>query len=166
MTKPQLAQVNIGRMVAPLEDPAMAGFVEQLDEINALADRSAGFVWRLQTGAGNATYLRPYADERVLFNMSVWESLDDLKRYVYYSAHVRVLRSRGDWFEKPAGAHLALWWVAAGHIPSVDEGKKRLAHLDAHGPSPFAFTFGKPFPPDAAAVRATDWSAFEPCPAS
>jgi heme-degrading monooxygenase HmoA len=165
MTKLHLAQVNIGRIKAPLEDPAMVGFVSQLDEINALADRSPGFVWRLQTEAGNATYLRPYQDNRLLFNMSVWASLEDLQHYVYHSAHVQVLRRRGDWFEKPAGNHLALWWVPAGHIPSVDEGKKRLAHLEAHGPTPFAFTFSRPFPPDEAVVGATDWSAFEPCPA-
>ena len=161
-----LAQVNVARMVAPLEDPAMAEFVSRLDEINALADRSPGFVWRLQTEAGNATYLRPYADDRVLFNMSVWESLESLKRYVYISAHVQVLRRRGDWFEKPAASPLALWWIPAGHIPGVDEGKKRLAHLHAHGPSAFAFTFGQPFPPDETVARTTDWSSFEPCPAT
>lgn len=166
MTKLHLAQVNIGRIKAPLEDPAMAGFVARLDEINALADRSAGFVWRLQTDAGNATYLRPYADDRILFNMSVWESLEHLQRYVYDSAHLQLLRRRGDWFEKPTGHHLALWWIPAGHIPSVDEGKKRLAHLEAHGPKPFAFTFSRSFPPDESVVRSTDWSSFEPCPAA
>ena len=166
MAKLQLAQVNIARMVAPLEDPAMAGFVAQLDEINALADRSPGFVWRLQTDAGNATYLRPYDDDRMLFNMSVWESIEDLKRYVYDSAHVHVLRRRGDWFEKPRGHHLALWWIPASRLPSVDEGKKRIGHLEAHGPTPFAFTFGKSYPPDETVVRSTDWSSFEPCPAA
>jgi Domain of unknown function (DUF3291) len=164
MTKLHLAQVNIARMSAPLEDPAMSGFVSQLDEINALADRSAGFVWRLQTEAGNATYLRPYDDDRILFNMSVWESIEHFKRYVYYSAHVQMLRRRADWFEKPAGNHLALWWIPAGHVPSVDEGKQRLTHLETHGATPFAFTFSQPFPPDQAVVNATDWSAFEPCP--
>jgi hypothetical protein len=86
MTALHIAQVNIGRMKAALQDPVMAGFVARLEEINALADRSPGFVWRLQTPEGDATYLRPYDDDRILFNMSVWESVEQLKRYVYYTA--------------------------------------------------------------------------------
>ncbi|MFI5184525.1 MAG: DUF3291 domain-containing protein [Vicinamibacteria bacterium] len=142
-----LAQVNIGRMKAPLEDPIMAGFVARLDEINALADRSPGFVWRLQTAEGNATDLRPYPDDHILFNMSVWRDLESLRDYVYATAHVELLRSRQDWFEKLAGPSAALWWVPAGHIPPVDEAKERLAHLTEHGPSSVAFTFKNPFPP-------------------
>ena len=161
-----IAQVNIGRMKAALEDPVMAGFVARLEEINALADRSPGFIWRLQTSEGNATYLRPYDDDRILFNMSVWESIEHLKRYVYYTAHVEVLRQRQAWFEKFAGAYTALWWIPKGHVPSIDEAKKRLAHLDAHGPAPFAFTFKNPFPADEEVVRNTDWSSFKPCPAT
>jgi hypothetical protein len=160
-----IAQVNIGRMKGALEDPVMADFVARLDEINALADRSPGFVWRLQTEAGNATYLRPYDDDRILFNMSVWESIEQLKRYVYYTAHVEVLKRRHDWFEKFSGAYTALWWVPQGHRPGVDEAKQRLAHLDAHGPTAFAFTFKKPFPPDEQFVNSIDWSSFKPCPA-
>ena len=166
MSKPQLAQVNIARMKAPLESPVMAGFVARLDEINALADRSSGFVWRLQTGEGNATYLRPYGDDRILFNLSVWESIEHLRDYVYRSAHVEVLRNRDEWFNKFESAYLALWWVPAGHRPSVDEAKKRLAHLAQHGPTPFAFTFKVTFPFDPAVLQATDRSAFEPCPAA
>jgi heme-degrading monooxygenase HmoA len=158
-----LAQVNIARLKAPLEDPLLAGFVARLDEINALADRSPGFVWRLQTSAGNATYLRPYDDDRILFNLSVWRSLEDLQAYVYKSAHVEVLRMRHEWFETFQGAYVALWWVPAGHIPSVDEARKRLAHLEANGPTPFAFTFKVRFPPDPELLEATDWSSFEPC---
>jgi hypothetical protein len=160
-----LAQVNIARMKAPLEDPLMAGFVGRLDEINALADRSAGFVWRLQTGEGNATYLRPYEDDRILFNMSVWQGLEELKAYVYRSLHVEVMRNRKEWFERFDAPYSALWWVPAGHVPSVDEAKKRLLHLTVHGPTAFAFTFQAPFPPDPAVLEATDWSAFEPCTA-
>jgi hypothetical protein len=165
MTVLHLSQVNIARMRAPLEDPLMADFVARLDEINALAERSPGFVWRLKGEANNATYLRPYEDERIIVNMSVWESIEQLKRYVYYSAHVEVFRRRQDWFEKFQGAYAALWWVPKGHEPGVDEAKKRLAHLDAHGPSPFAFTFKQPFPADAEFARGTDWSSFKPCPA-
>ena len=161
-----IAQVNIGRMKGALEDPVMAGFVARLDEINALADRSPGFVWRLQTSNGNATYLRPYGDDRILFNMSVWESIEHLKRYVYTTAHVELLKNRQAWFEKFGGAYAALWWVPQGHQPGVDEAKKRLAHLDAHGPTPFAFTFKDSFPPDEQFVNGTDWSSFKPCPAT
>jgi hypothetical protein len=161
-----IAQVNIGRMKGALEDPVMADFVARLDEINALADRSPGFVWRLKGAEGDATYLRPFDDDRILFNMSVWESVEQLKRYVYYTAHVEVLKRRHDWFEKFSGAYTALWWVPQGHRPGVDEAKKRLAHLDAHGPSAFAFTFKHPFPADEQFVNSTDWSSFEPCPAA
>ena len=164
-TAAHLAQVNIGRVRAPLESPVMAGFVNRLDEINALADRSPGFVWRLQTEAGNATYLRPYDDERILVNMSVWETVEALRAYVYGSAHVELLRRRHEWFERFEGAYLALWWVPAGHRPSVDEAKSRLAHLAANGPTPFAFTLKETFPSDDALLEATDWSAFKPCPA-
>ena len=165
MTILHIAQVNIARMKAPLDDPVMAGFVAQLDEINALADRSPGFVWRLQGPENNATYLRPYDDDRIIFNMSVWESIEALKRYVYYSPHVEVWRKRQDWFEKFDGAYAALWWVPKGHIPGIDEAKQRLAHLDAHGPSPFAFTFKHPFAADEEFARSTDWTSFKPCPA-
>jgi hypothetical protein len=144
-----LAQVNIARMRAPLEDPVMSGFVARLDEINALADRSPGFVWRLQTPDGNATYLRPYSDERILFNMSVWLDLESLRNYVYASTHVELLRRRQDWFEKFEGPSAALWWVPAGHIPSVEQAKERLSHLAENGPSPVAFTFKTVFPPAA-----------------
>jgi hypothetical protein len=161
----QLAQINVGRMRAPLEDAIMRGFVDRLAEINALADASAGFVWRLQTPAGDATYLRPFDDDRILVNMSVWESVEALKDYAYRTAHAEVLRQRRDWFERFTGAAVALWWVPAGHRPGVDEGKQRLAHLEAHGPSQFAFTFGALYEPDARVIEATDWSRFAPCPA-
>ncbi len=160
-----IAQVNIGRIRAALDDPLMAGFVARLDELNALADRSPGFVWRLQTPAGNATYLRPYEDDRILINMSVWETIEHLQQYVYRTSHAELLPQRQAWFERFGGAYLALWWVPAGHHPGVDEAKKRLAHLEAHGPAPFAFTFKTRFPPDEAFLQTIDWSSFEPCPA-
>jgi hypothetical protein len=136
-----LAQVNIARMKAPLDSPEMAGFVARLDEINALADNSAGFVWRLQTPEGNATYLRPYEDERILFNLSVWQSIEALKQYVYKTAHAELLRDRRSWFEHFDGSYTALWWVPAGHIPEIEEAKNRLAHLEKNGPTQYAFTF-------------------------
>ena len=114
-------------MKAPLEHEVMAGFVARLDEINALADRSEGFVWRLQGSGGNATYLRPYDDDRILFNLSVWESIEHLKNYVYRSAHAELIKERKQWFEHFEAAYMALWWIPAGHVPGVDEAKKRLA---------------------------------------
>jgi hypothetical protein len=149
-----LAQVNIARMRAPLEDPLMAGFVEQLDFINALADRSPGFVWRLQTEEGDATAVRAYADETILFNLSVWASVEALRDYVYQSAHREPLRGRKAWFEPLGAPHLALWWVPAGHRPSVEEARARLEHLQQHGPTPEAFTFAKRFDPPDTATRA------------
>ena len=125
-----IAQVNIGRIRAELDDPIMAGFVNRLDEINALADASPGFVWRLQTNEGNATYFRPFGDERTLLNMSVWEDIDSLRHYVYQTAHRELLRQRHAWFEKFEGGYMALWWVPVGHIPGIDEAKGRIAHLD------------------------------------
>jgi len=136
-----VAQVNVGRIRAELDDPIMAGFVNRLDEINALADASPGFVWRLQGGSGNNTYLRPFEDERTLLNMSVWETVDELRRFVFKTVHLELLRQRQAWFEKFAGTYAALWWVPAGHIPGVDEARRRMAHLEAHGPTEFAFTF-------------------------
>lgn len=166
MSKYYIAQVNIGRMRAALEDPIMAGFVERLDEINALADRSPGFVWRLQNEGGNATYLRPYDDERILFNFSIWESVESLRAYVYKSAHAELLRQRRDWFEQFSGVFMALWWVPRGYVPGVDEAKKRLAHLEEHGPSQFAFNFKNIFTPDEHFIETFDWSIFKPCPLS
>ena len=161
-----IAQVNIGRVKAPVEDPIMAGFVARLDEINALAERSPGFVWRLQTSEGNATYFRPYPeDDRILINMSVWETIESLRHYVYQTAHAELLRQRQAWFEKFAGSYTALWWVPAGHRPGMDEATKRRAHLEKHGPTQFAFTFKATFEPDEQFQKAIDWSSFQPCPA-
>jgi hypothetical protein len=153
MSNLHIAQVNIASVKAPLDDPCMADFVARLDDLNALADQSPGFVWRLQTPEGNATYLRPYEDDRILVNMSVWETIEQLQRYVYHSAHAELLGQRHSWFEKLAGAYLALWWAPAGHRPGMQEAKQRLAHLEAHGPSPVAFTFRNRFPADEVSLK-------------
>jgi hypothetical protein len=149
-----LAQVNVGRFRGPIDSPIMEGFRAQLDPINALADRAPGFVWRLQTEDGNATAIRPYdGDDLMAINMSVWESLESLQQFVYKSAHVGTLRGRKEWFEPIEGPILALWWIPAGHVPTVAEARERLGHLKEHGPTPHAFTFRTPFPaPDAAAT--------------
>jgi hypothetical protein len=149
MTDYHLAQINIGRALAPIEDPLMAEFVARLDEINALAERSPGFVWRLQTESGNATYIRPYEDDRIMVNMSVWESVEHLKEYVYKTDHAEVMRGRSQWFEKFDGPYMALWWIEAGHIPTVEEAKERLDHLRKHGESEFAFSFKRVYAPQA-----------------
>lgn len=140
-----LAQLNIGRILAPVDDPIMYGFMSKLDEINALAERSPGFVWRLKTDEGNATAIRPYEDPTVLVNMSVWESLEQLRQYVYRSTHADYLRQRKQWFEKFDGPYLVMWWIPAGHIPTVEEAKERLEHLRAHGDTEYAFSFTRPF---------------------
>jgi heme-degrading monooxygenase HmoA len=142
-----LAQVNIARLVAPLDSEQLRGFVEALDPINALADGAPGFVWRLQTEDGDATALRPYDDDMLIVNMSVWESLESLADFVYRSDHQQVMRGRRLWFERMSEAYMVLWWVPEGHRPSVDEAKARLELLRANGPSSDAFTFRSPFPP-------------------
>ena len=157
MTRFHLAQVNIGRFRAPIDDPIMEGFKSQLDPINALADSSPGFVWRLQTEDGNATAIRPYEDDRLAINLSVWESLEALQQFVYRTAHAGTLRDRSQWFEPIDGPILALWWVSAGHIPTVAEAVERLRILKERGPSADAFTFRRPFAsPDGDGVSSLD----------
>jgi hypothetical protein len=159
-----LAQINVARMQAPLEDPVMEGFRSQLDAINAIADAAPGFVWRLQTEGGDATALRVFDDPLVLVNMSVWESLEALHGYVYQSPHVGPLRDRREWFLPYDGPMLALWWVPAGHTPTVAEGKAKLDDLRRLGPSPNAFTFRRPFPaPGSAPTPAPEFPS-QGCP--
>jgi heme-degrading monooxygenase HmoA len=141
-----LAQINIARAVADLDSPLMAGFVSRLEEINALAERSRGFVWRLQSDAGDATSIRAFEDPRTYINMSVWETPEDLKNFVYRSAHVELIRDREAWFSRLSEHHQAAWWVPAGHRPSAEEGRDRLLKLREQGPSAHAFTPARPFP--------------------
>jgi hypothetical protein len=152
MSNYQLAQLNIAVMKEPLESPRMADFVANLERINALADRSHGFVWRLQTQEGDATALRPFG-ESILVNMSVWEDLGSLKDFVYKSAHVDFVRRRKEWFERMSETFLVLWWVPEGHRPTIAEAKARLELLRQHGPTPQAFDFGSA-PPDSVSEKA------------
>lgn len=148
-----LAQINIARLVAPIDDPRIADFVAQLDEINALAEQSAGFVWRLKSEGGNATDVVYNEDPLVIVNMSVWESVEALRDYSYMSKHIDVFRRRAEWFEKAAKAHYCLWWVPVGHVPTVAEGRERLEHYQVHGATARAFWFSQRFPaPVAEAV--------------
>jgi len=155
-----LAQVNIGRLLAPLDAPQLADFVAALDPVNAVADAAPGFIWRLQTEDGNATALRAFeqdaegADGGILINMSVWESVEALAAFVYGAAHIPVLRRRREWFDRMKEAYTALWWIPRGHIPAVREAEDRVRHLRAHGPTPHAFTLREHFPPpDSAKVE-------------
>jgi Domain of unknown function (DUF3291) len=143
-----LAQLNIAHPLAPLDDARMAGFVGGLAEVNALADAAPGFIWRLRDeDAPDATSLRPYGPD-IMVNYSVWESVEALRDFVYRGPHLESLRRRREWFDY-AGieAHLVLWWVPAGVIPTLDEARDRLELLARKGPGPEAFTLRKPFPP-------------------
>lgn len=140
-----IAQVNIARALAPMEDPVMAGFVARLDDINSLAESSPGFIWRLKTDEGNATALRPYEDDRILFNLSVWETPARLKQFVFRSMHADVMRQRKSWSEHFGEAYYALWWIEASHIPSMDEAKARLEYLRHRSETGHAFSFAAPF---------------------
>lgn len=145
-----LAQINVGRLVAPDGDPRVAEFFAQLDAVNALAEASPGFVWRLIGDGNNATDLQPTPDPLMIVNMSTWTDADALFGFVYRSAHTPVMAKRKDWFERFGGAYQALWWVKAGHRPTIDEGLARLWMLDRYGPTPDAFTFKARHPaPDA-----------------
>ena len=110
-----IAQINVGTTLYPTDDPRLSGFMNQLDDINALAERSPGFVWRLQSDSGNATDIDAGGPPLFIVNMSVWASAEALYDYVYKTAHRYVMADRRQWFEKPQGAYQALWWVAAGH---------------------------------------------------
>jgi len=145
----ELAQVNIGRLLAPVDSAEIADFMAALDPINALADQSPGFVWRLQTAEGNATALQSFEDELIISNMSVWDSIESLRAFTYTSTHTAVLSRRREWFAKYATAYMVLWWVPAGHRPTIEEAKVRLALLDRLGSTQDAFTFRVPFAPRA-----------------
>src|ERR1700732_1913937 len=134
-----LAQLNIGRIRYEIDDPRMADFTNNLALVNGIAERSAGFVWRYIDESGNATDTRPYADPRVIVNFSIWESVDALERFVWQTVHKRFYGRRPDWFEHFEGPSVVLWWVPAGHRPSVEEVVARMEHLKQHGPSDHAF---------------------------
>jgi len=149
MSAYELAQLNVAIMKEPLESPSMSDFVANLDRINALAESSPGYVWRLQTEEGDATAIRPMG-ENTLVNVSVWQDIESLNKYVYGSAHVEIMRRRKEWFERMQEAYVVLWWVPKGHRPSTSEAIARLELLRRKGPTAEAFTFRSAFlPPDA-----------------
>ena len=148
-----LAQVNIGRLLAPIDSPLIADFVAALDSVNAMADAAPGFVWRMVTEDGNALAVRGFEQDGVgsgggiIINMSVWESVETLAAYVYGDAHRAVLRRRREWFELMREAYTTLWWIPRGHVPTPGEAEDRIRHLRQYGPTPRAFTLRVHFPP-------------------
>jgi hypothetical protein len=166
MSAYELAQLNIGIIKGPMDSPIMAEFAANLARINALADASPGFVWRLQTEAGDATAIRPFENENMLLNMSVWRDADSLRRFVYRSAHSDILRRRREWFEPIRQAILVLWWVPEGHRPSVEEAIARLTLLREKGATPEAFTFRQTFPPPDAPATSRCGGFADECPAT
>ena len=142
-----LAQLNVGRIVAPTDSPVMADFMNALDRVNALAEASPGFVWRLKADNGNATTILTTPDPYFIINMSVWRSIEELFEFVYRSARTAFMVRRRQWFERPSEAYQVLWWLPAGYRPSPQEALARLEHLREYGPSPYAFTFKQHYPP-------------------
>jgi len=166
----ELAQVNVSRLLAPLDSPQLADFMAALDEVNAAGDQASGFRWRLQTEDGNATAVRAFGwDARdshgVIVNLTVWTSVEELAAFVFSGQHLAIMRQRRRWFTQAAEAMTALWWVPAGHRPSTDEAEDVIRRLRADGPTSAAFTFRHPFPapdrPTDAVQATTDWL----CPA-
>lgn len=146
MTAYHLAQFNVATTLYDMDDPAMRGFVENLDRINALAEASPGFVWRLQDETGSAIGIQVSEDPHFLVNLSVWESAEALFDYVYRSAHTEIMGRRKQWFRRPDQVYQVLWWLPAGELPSVEQGLARLKLLQEQGPSAEAFTFKARFP--------------------
>ena len=141
-----LAQINIATVRYPLESLEMKEFVDALETINALAENSPGFIWRLTGEQNNATEYRPFSDDRIIVNMSVWDTLESLKNYVYNSAHTDYLRRRKEWFQIMREAYTALWWVESGRTPTIEEAKSKLESLRTKGSTAAAFAFHEPFP--------------------
>lgn len=146
MSEHHLAQLNIAKMKYPMDAPEMVEFIGRLEDINALADHSPGFVWRLQTEDGDATAIDHFGPD-YLVNLSVWQDIDSLHSYVYRSAHAEVMKRRHDWFERMTEAYIVLWWVPAGHLPDIEEAGERLEQLRRDGPGPRAFTLKQRFEP-------------------
>ena len=158
-----LAQLNVGRLRAPLESPIIDDFRNNLGPVNALAEVSPGYVWRLQDEDGNATGIKVFDDDLEIINLTVWESIEALADFTYRSGHVEFLRRRRDFFEAPTQPILCLWWIPEGTIPTVEDAVARLEHLRRHGPTPMAFTFRTRFEPGETVGRRG--SALDGCPA-
>ena len=139
-----LAQVNIAKQLAPMDDPIMQDFVNNLDKINAIADLADGFVWRLQD-EDKELGAKVFQDDALLINMSVWENLESLFNYTYNSGHIEVFKRKKEWFSKMKMMHMAFWYVPEGYEPTFQDAKDRLDYLNKHGDTPFAFSFRSKF---------------------
>jgi hypothetical protein len=146
----ELAQVNISRLRFPLDSPELKDFVDALDPVNASAEAADGYVWRLQSEGGDATDIKVFGDDWLIINLTVWRDTNALTAFMYQGQHREMLARRREWFEKVAEAMTALWWVPAGHRPTVAEAESRLLHLRANGPTPYAFTLRTSFPAQGA----------------
>jgi len=160
----RLVQINIAKLKAPLDSPELKGFVDNLDRINELAESSEGFVWRLKGDGNDATSLRHFGDD-VIINMSVWRDADALRHYVYQTPHVAIMKRRREWFSRMVEAYMCLWWVPAGHEPTLAEAAQRLDHLRQHGPTAESFTFGEAFSAPDAPTAGAAFSFKDSCPA-
>ncbi|PKA83883.1 uncharacterized protein DUF3291 [Ulvibacter sp. MAR_2010_11] len=141
-----LAQFNIAEALDTMESPVMADFVNNTDRINALAEKSPGFIWRFTDDEGNDSYsVRIFKSDFILVNMSVWENRESLFKFVYNSDHVEIFRRKKEWFSKMPKMHMVLWYIEEGEIPTLQEGKKRLEYLQEHGESEYAFSFKSNF---------------------
>jgi hypothetical protein len=159
-----IAQVNVALPREPLDSPALAHFVANLEPVNELADTAPGFVWRLEDSSGDATSIRVFDDERLIINMSVWESVESLWEFVYSGGHLEIMRRRREWMTRLGGAYMCLWWVPEGQLPGTGEARERLEHLERHGPTPHAFTFKRRYSsPSSGGAPVVD--AREPCAA-
>ncbi len=140
-----LAQINIAKLIEPIDSPLLEDFVGDLDRINKIAEESKGFIWRLEDESGNALNVNPLNDPTLIVNMSVWETVEDLKNFVYYSGHIEVFIKRAKWFEKMNTPHMALWWVRKDELPTAEDAKNKLLELENHGESQSSFSFKKLF---------------------
>jgi hypothetical protein len=164
MSRHQLAQLNIAELKAPLDSPQLKDFVDNLDRINALAEGSDGFVWRLVGDGNDATSLRPLG-ENVIVNLTVWRDAAALRKFVYQSAHAPIMKRRREWFARMADAYMCMWWVPEGHHPTPAEAFARLQHLRAHGPTPESFTFAEAFSAPDSNEGGSRFSFKDTCPA-
>ncbi len=136
-----LAQINIAKLLEPIDSPLLEDFVKDLDRINEIAEKSKGFIWRLKDDTGNATNINPFDESSFIVNISVWKTIDDLKDFVYNSGHMEVFRKRAKWFEKMKTPHMALWWIKAGDIPTAKDGQNKLLQLENLGETQESFSF-------------------------
>jgi hypothetical protein len=164
MSRYHLAQVNIATLKAPIDSPQLKDFVDNLDRINTLAENSDGFVWRLKGEGNDATSLRPFGDD-VIVNLTVWRDVDALRNYVYKTPHLEIMKRRREWFTRMAEAYTCLWWIPAGHVPTVAEAAQRLSLIREQGPTAESFHFGEAFSAPDSAAAGQSFSFKDTCPA-